>query len=122
MANSRDESDWTAGPPKHAAALALLVASLCFAGLALRDRAAAPERSAARAALAASRVDVNTASRAELRLLPGIGPALAGRIVADRDRRGPFRGVDDLQRVKGIGPRTVARLHSAAVAGPARTP
>lgn len=56
-------------------------------------------------------LNVNTATAAELELLPGIGPALAGRIVADREANGPFKSVDDLDRVKGIGPKTLDRIH-----------
>lgn len=66
-------------------------------------------------------IDVNTATEAELTLLPGIGPALAGRIVEDRQQNGPFATLDDLQRVHGIGPRTVERLGDIAVAGTADT-
>lgn len=55
-------------------------------------------------------INVNTASAAELEGLPGIGPVLAARIVADRERNGPFRSVDDLDRVAGIGPAMLARL------------
>jgi competence protein ComEA len=55
-------------------------------------------------------VNLNTASAAELERLPGIGPALAGRIVADRERNGPFQRVEDLARVPGIGPAIVARV------------
>lgn len=55
-------------------------------------------------------VPINTASAKELESLPGIGPALAQRIVAERVRGGPFRRLEDLRRVKGIGPKTVARL------------
>lgn len=53
---------------------------------------------------------VNAATEAELMGLPGIGPVLARAIVEDRRRHGPFRSVDDLGRVDGIGPRTLARL------------
>ena len=55
-------------------------------------------------------VDVDRASAAELDRLPGIGPALAGRIVADREQRGPFGSLRELERVKGIGPALSARL------------
>jgi competence protein ComEA len=48
-------------------------------------------------------VDVNRATAAELTALPGIGPALAARIVASREAEGPFRAADDLLRVAGIG-------------------
>lgn len=60
---------------------------------------------------------LNRASAEELQALPGIGPVLAERIVRDRDLHGPFARLDDLARVKGIGPRTVDRLRGAAVAG-----
>ena len=52
------------------------------------------------------RVSLNEASAAELEALPGIGPALAARIVAAR----PFHRIDDLERVRGIGPATMDRL------------
>lgn len=53
------------------------------------------------------RLDLNRASAEELELLPRIGPTLARRIVEDRERRGPFRTVQELSRVRGIGPRTM---------------
>jgi competence protein ComEA len=49
-------------------------------------------------------VNLNTATRAELESLPGIGAVLAGRILDAR----PFRSVDDLDRVKGIGAKKLA--------------
>jgi competence ComEA-like helix-hairpin-helix protein len=54
-------------------------------------------------------VDVNHADENALQTLPGIGPSLARRIVEAR-RRKPFASVDDLTRVRGIGPATVKRL------------
>jgi competence protein ComEA len=42
----------------------------------------------------------------------------ASRIVVDRDQNGPYATLDDLERVAGIGPKTVARLREDAVAGP----
>jgi len=55
-------------------------------------------------------VDVNTASAVELEALPGVGPATATAIVAERDRNGPFLSVDDLDRVPGIGPTKIEAL------------
>lgn len=51
-------------------------------------------------------VDVNAATAAELSLLPGIGPALAGRIIDAR----PLQHVEQLRSVRGIGPKTMERL------------
>jgi len=59
-----------------------------------------------------NRLDIDLAGVADLQRLPGIGPAMAARIVAYRDSNGPFRTMDGLRRVKGIGPATAARLDS----------
>lgn len=56
------------------------------------------------------RLDLNRAGVEDLQLLPGIGPALAERIVAHRSREGRFREPEDLLAVSGIGPATLARL------------
>jgi competence ComEA-like helix-hairpin-helix protein len=55
-------------------------------------------------------IDVNTADARELARLPGIGPELARRIIAEREDNGSFVSLIDLQRVKGIGPRKAAML------------
>ena len=57
--------------------------------------------------------DINRATAAEWDELPGIGPAKAQAIVEDRERNGPFRSIDDLARVKGIGPKLLERLREA---------
>lgn len=56
------------------------------------------------------RVNINTASLAELELLPRIGPTLAQRIIEFRDQQGTINSLKRLQDVKGIGERTAARL------------
>src|SRR3954467_13102003 len=58
-------------------------------------------------------VDLDVAAVEEIEALRNIGPALAKRIVADRDSFGPFGSIDGLKRVKGIGPSMVAKLDSA---------
>jgi competence protein ComEA len=63
-------------------------------------------------------VNLNTAPAELLSLLPGVGPAKAGAIVTYRKRR-PFRTVDELVRIQGIGRKMVRRLRPhLAVAGP----
>lgn len=48
-------------------------------------------------------VDLNSGSAEDLDTLPGVGPATAAKIIADRTENGPFRSVEDLMRVPGIG-------------------
>ena len=62
-------------------------------------------------------IDLNRASAGQLTRLPGIGPKIARRIVDDRNQRGPFKSVDDLSRVKGIGKKTLQRLGSKITVG-----
>ena len=56
---------------------------------------------------ASFQVDVNKAQWPELATLPGVGRKLAERIVQSREQDGPYVGLDDLRRVRGIGPRTL---------------
>jgi competence protein ComEA len=57
-----------------------------------------------------ARVDLNRATLAELQQLPGIGPKLAVRIEEYRRTRGPFRKVEDLRKVTGIGAKKLEQL------------
>ncbi len=58
----------------------------------------------------AHRVDLNTADKAELLQLDGVGPAMADAILAHRRDRGPFQSVESLTDVHGIGPVTLDKL------------
>ncbi len=62
-------------------------------------------------------LNVNTATSSELQVLPGIGPKKADAIVNFRTENGPFRQVDDLVQVKGIGPKTLAKLRPLVTVG-----
>ena len=55
-------------------------------------------------------LEVNTGSWVEWMQLEGIGEATARKIVADREKNGPFRSVDDVARVSGIGPATLEKI------------
>ncbi len=57
-----------------------------------------------------NKVNINTAGEAELEELPGIGPSTAQKIIADRDANGPYKSLDDLKRVPGIGDKKYASL------------
>jgi competence protein ComEA len=56
------------------------------------------------------KVDLNTATQAQLEELPGIGPTYAQAIIAERQRRGGFTSVNDLRSVRGIGDKRFAEL------------
>ena len=67
------------------------------------------------------RIDVDRAGVRELERLPGVGPGLARKILADREARGAFGGLEGLDGVPGIGPSLLARIASAAAfSGPPR--
>lgn len=64
-------------------------------------------------------IDINHAGATELQKLPGIKAKMAQRILDERTLRGPFRTVDDLRRVSGIGPKILAKLRPYVVVAPA---
>lgn len=55
-------------------------------------------------------LDINTAPTVELAQLPGIGPAMARRIVDHRQQHGPFASIDAIAEVSGIGPVTLSQI------------
>jgi len=56
--------------------------------------------------MAAEKINLNTATVGELTKLKRIGPAYAQRIIDYREKHGPFERIEDLMKVKGIGPKT----------------
>ena len=83
-----------------------------------RVGAAQPAGATASAIGADAPVDLNSADALTLAALPGIGPVMAQRIVEYRGARGPFRSVDQLLDVSGIGEATLAALRDRVVVGP----
>ncbi len=73
--------------------------------------------------LALAQININTATPEQLDGLKGIGPTKAQAIVDYRQKHGPFKSVDELQNVPGIGPATLKDLRgSVAVTGASRLP
>ena len=70
----------------------------------------------------ASIVNVNAATAEQLEALPRVGPTLAKRIVDDRNANGPFGSIEDLQRVKGIGPAMAKTLAPRVTFSTSRRP
>ena len=84
----------------------------------VRDRTGGPGTAGAGAAAkprgqdgaSTQAVNLNTASQSELEELPGVGPVMAGKIIAYRTERGRFTRVEELQEIDGVGPKTYAKL------------
>jgi len=93
-----------------------VVAAMLLVTVAPASAATAAPGAAAGSSEASAKVDVNTASAAELASLPGIGDSKAAAIIAEREKK-PFASVDDLERVRGIGERTVEDLRSKVAVG-----
>lgn len=99
--------------PRLIGAMAVMVALAALALVAARLRPAAPALDplvAPPARVPVWRVDLDAATAGEIEVLPGVGPRLAERIVQDRTARGPFHGVQGLDRVPGVGPALVERI------------
>lgn len=123
----RSRLDWRAGTPAPepterapacpedgSAATAAGCRPIADAGVTDAGDGGAPARTAD------GRVVLNAATARELRELPGIGEKRAEQILALRDRLGRFRRVEELLQVRGLGPRTLARLKPLVVVDPPR--
>jgi len=62
-------------------------------------------------------VNVNSASAADFEALPGVGPKLAARIIEYRQKNGPFKKVEDLMNVRGLGEKNFLKLKAQLTLG-----
>jgi len=76
---------------------------------------------ATKPAAAAASVNVNTATAADLAKLPGIGAATAARIIEYRQKNGPFKKVEELMNVRGIGEKSFLKLKPLVSVAPPKT-
>ena len=76
----------------------------------------------AAAAAPAGKVNLNTATVSQLVDLPGIGPALAARIVEHRQKNGAFKSVEDVMAVRGIGEKNFAKIQGFLSVGSPAAP
>ncbi len=76
---------------------------------------AAPARTEARPAVAT--INLNTATAADLEKLPGVGQKVAARIVEYRQKNGPFKKVEELMNVQGIGEKSFLQLRNQLTVG-----
>lgn len=74
------------------------------------DSAGQQAEQADAAVMTIDKIDINQADPVELTRLPGIGTSTAAKITAYREANGPFKSVDDLLNVKGIGPEKLEKI------------
>lgn len=88
-------------------------------GLSLSGLAAHPAEASGEAAASHKLVNINQATSAEFARLPRVGAKLADRVVAHRKEHGPFRRIEDLMEVKGVGEKFFSTLKPyLTVSGP----
>jgi competence protein ComEA len=79
---------------------------------------ATPEPTSSGQTVPGGQVNINTATLAELEILPRIGPAIAQRIIDYRTQNGPFNTIEEIMNVRGIGPATFAQIKDRITVGP----
>ena len=92
--------------------VSLLALLACLAAHPFAQQAEPAAKAPARASRAAMVVNINAASATELDQLPGVGPAVAARIVDYRTKKGPFKKLEELMNVQGIGEKSFLKLRS----------
>jgi competence protein ComEA len=83
-----------------------------------RKGEAAPPQSGSAPGAATDKININTASAEELDKLPGIGPAIAKAIIDYRTANGPFKQIEDINAVKGIGDALFEKIKDQITVGP----
>ena len=102
-----------------------VVVSACLLGFVsplLTAQEKSPGRTVSSATnVAKSPININTATAAELESLPGIGAKTAARIIEYRQKNGPFKKVEDLMNVRGVGEKSFLKLKPQLTLGQVKT-
>jgi comEA protein len=96
----------------------VLVALIVGAQAWLAAQKASPTKGAGNAAPAV--INLNTATAEQLDSLPGIGAKVAARIIEYRQKNGPFRKIEDLMNVRGIGEKAFLKMKNRLSVGPTK--
>jgi competence protein ComEA len=101
---------------RHALSVAVLASLCALAARPARGQTPQPGQASAKPA-ASGIVNLNTASAADLEGLPGIGAKTAARIVEYRQKNGPFKKVEELMNVRGVGEKNFLKLKPQLTVG-----
>jgi len=91
-------------------ALSILALSLVGVLVAAQPVTAQRKAAAEKPAAPTQPININTATAADFEALPGVGPKLAARIIEYRQKNGPFKKVEDLMNVRGLGEKNFLKL------------
>ena len=98
-------------------ALAMFCLLAVLVGSASAQQPATAARPDARTSKPAAVVNINTASVTELQELPGVGAKTAARIIDYRTKKGPFRKIEELMNVQGVGEKSFLKFRSQLTVG-----
>ena len=102
----------------HRSALVLVAALVCAASPLFAQRAAKPPVAATM--VSTETINLNTATAAQIATLPGIGPKTADLVVQYRTKNGPFKKIEEVMNVRGIGEKSFLRLKPLVTVGTAK--
>lgn len=103
-------------------AIAMICVLAIFVGNTSAQQAGPAPKPEAKATKPTAVVNINTASVTELQELPGVGAKTAARIVDYRTKKGPFRKIEELMNVQGVGEKSFLKLRSQLTVGSSSSP
>jgi competence protein ComEA len=105
----------------HRACVLLILGFLAAASSAIAQEKPAGHAASGAPAAVKGPININTATAADFETLPGIGARTAARIIEYRQKNGPFKKIEELMNVRGIGEKSFLKLKPQLTLGPART-
>jgi competence protein ComEA len=103
------------------AAVVVIASAMAMSPITSYAQGAARQSSKKAQAAPAAPVNLNSATTTELQTLPGVGPALASRIIEYRQKNGGFKKIEDVMNVKGIGEKAFLKLKPLLTVTPPKT-